>query len=421
MAASQERRIEYVAIDEIKFATANPKSHDIETLTKSVGRFGYGEAPMLDERTGRLVAGHGRIETLRRMAAEARPPPRGIIVKDGKWLAPVQRGWASRTDAEADAYLLASNKLTQAGGWNDDGLVAMLKDLASKDALDGTGFSSEELDELIGASPTDEAQDAPPLPDVSWVKAGDMFELGDHRILCGDSTRKESYERVLGGLQADLLWTDPPYGVSYGEKNEFLNAVGRGNRIQTPIENDSHTTDEMGDFWLEVFSNCLAFCKPGAVYYVTGPQGGDLSMMMMMMQKSGWLLKHVLVWAKNNHVLGRCDYHYKHEPILYGWKPGAGHYWAGGHSETSLWEIDKPHKSDLHPTMKPVELYARGITNSSRRGEIVLDPFSGSGTAIIACESTSRKARAIELSPDYVQVAVERWERLTGKKHVKVK
>lgn len=419
----KKRTTELMALDSIKRATSNPKRHDVRAIMRSMALNGFGEAPMLDERTGRLIAGHGRLEALTAMRLEKKEPPRGVEEKGGEWLVPIQRGWESKNDAEAKAYLVASNRTTELGGWDDSELNEMLSDIAKDgaDALAAAGYDGAELEKMLSDANPTEPDEAPPAPAKSWVETGDLFQLGDHRLLCGDSTKREDYERLFDGKVADLLWTDPPYGVSYSEKNAFLNAVAPASRIQTPIENDSKTTPEMGEFWLKVFTLCFEFCKSGAAYYVTGPQGGDLSMMMMMMmQKSGWLLKHVLIWAKNNHVLGRCDYHYKHEPILYGWKPGAGHYWAGGHSETSLWDIDKPHKSELHPTMKPIELYEKGIINSSRRGDVVFDPFSGSGTNIIACEKTGRKSYAIEMSEAYVQVGIERWEKFTGKKHVKL-
>ena len=173
----------------------------------------------------------------------------------------------------------------------------------------------------------------------------------------------------------------------------------------------------MGEFWLRAMSASFVAARPGACYYMTGPQGGDLSMMMMMMmQKAGWLLKHVLVWVKNNHVLGRCDYNYKHEPILYGWKDGAGHTFNGSASETSVWEVDKPHQSKLHPTMKPIELFARAIKNGSDIGELVFDGFAGSGTTLIAAQQLERRCYAIELEPRYCDVIIERWQNLTGQK-----
>ena len=229
-----------------------------------------------------------------------------------------------------------------------------------------------------------------------------------HRLMCGDSTKHEDVERVMDGKKAQLMVTDPPYGISYADKNAFLNAVGRGNRIQTPIEGDHSTAEQMSDFWKLSFTASRSSMAIGASYYVTGPQGGDLLLLLLLaLRESGFPLRHMLVWVKNNHVLGRCDYHYKHEPIIFGWVEGT-HLWNGGNSEISTWEIDRSHVSDLHPTMKPVELCARAIRNSSNQGDIVFDPFLGSGPTIVATEQLNRICYGIEIHPRYVAVCLER-------------
>lgn len=423
MTKATTRRLQLMKLSDIKPAKKNPKRHADEAITGSVDRFGYVEAMMLDDRTGRLVAGHGRLEALAALKKSGAKPPAGVLAKGGHWLVPVQRGWASKNDREAEAYLVASNRTVELGGWDDAELAKMLKGMP-KDLMSASGFDVDDLNELIrglGDVVDDGVDDEPTIPRVAWVKPGQLFQLGEHRLLCGDSTNVDHVSRLMNGQLAKLVFTDPPYGVSYAAKNEFLNAVARGNRIQDPIENDHLSVEEMGKFWEQAFTRMFEACEPGAAYYVTGPQGGDLSMMMMMMQKAGWLLKHVLIWVKNNHVLGRCDYHYKHEPILYGWKPGAGHYWAGGNSEMSVWEVDRPQTSDQHPTTKPVALYERAIENSSKPGDQVLDLFVGSGTMLAAAERTGRRAFAMELDPVYCGVAIERWEKLSGGKHEVIK
>jgi DNA modification methylase len=223
----------------------------------------------------------------------------------------------------------------------------------------------------------------------------------------------------MDGRKADLLLTDPPYGVSYSEKNDFLNSMDKGNCIQTPIENDSKTPEDMSAFWNAVFGTIRPVMEKGAAYYTTGPQGGDLLLLLLSLKESGFPLRHMLIWAKNNHVLGRSDYHYKHEPIIYGWVEGS-HKFYGPSGETSLWEVDKPHESKLHPTMKPVELFARAIGNSSAIDQIALDPFLGSGTTLIACEQLDRICFGMEISPQYCEVICQRWEKFTGKKREKV-
>jgi DNA modification methylase len=247
---------------------------------------------------------------------------------------------------------------------------------------------------------------------------GDLWVLGEHRLLCGDATESDSYARAGLGQPFDLLITDPPYGVSYADKNRYLNLSLKGNRIQEPIKNDHQSPEEMGRLWQASFAAASRALKRGAAYYVTGPQGGDLLLLFMRtLHDAGLPPRHTLIWAKNNHVLGRCDYHYQHEPIIYGWRD-AGHKFYGGRSQTSLWQIPKPLKSDQHPTQKPVELYVRAINNSTKSGDSVLDPFSGSGPAIIASEQTGRRAATIELDAHYVDVAVERWQNFTGKQAI---
>lgn len=250
------------------------------------------------------------------------------------------------------------------------------------------------------------------------TQPGQIWTLGKHRIMCGDSTKADDVKRLMGGAMADMLLTDPPYGVSYAAKNEYLNAIAPGNRIQTPIEHDHEAPEEMSRFWVAAFSTIQPYIRPGGCYYVTGPQGGDLLLLLLLaLRESGYPLRHMLIWVKNNHVLGRADYNYKHEPIIYGWIDGAGHKFYSKH-DVSTWEVDKPLKSDLHPTMKPVELFARAIRNSSLAGETVLDPFLGSGTTIVAAEQLGRVAVGLEHDPTYCDVIIQRWEALTGNKAV---
>lgn len=218
----------------------------------------------------------------------------------------------------------------------------------------------------------------------------------------------ESFGLVMQDKKYDLLVSDPPYGVSLADKNQFLNAIDEGNRVQTPIAGDHQTPEAMSLFWKTKFSAVRKFASPGAAYYVTGPQGGDLLLLLLLaLRESGFPLRHMLIWAKNNHVLGRCDYHYKHEPIIYGWVEGS-HAFHGGHGETSLWEIDKPHTSEFHPTMKPIELFARAIRNSTSPDQIIADPFIGSGTAMLAAEQLGRVCYSADLDPAYAAVTLER-------------
>lgn len=333
----------------------------------------------------------------------------------------------SGTKEEALARCIADNKSSD---WTEFD-YPLLKDMITEIDLghldiEITGFGEEELEALFGYEGLTEEEQAekdamedevPDVPAEPITKPGDLYLLGRHRLLCGDSTNITDVERLMDGKKADMVFTDPPYGVSYSDKNIFLNVMDKGNHIQKDIENDAKTPAEMKDFWVAAFSNLHLSTTDKASYYVTGPQSGELMMMMMMsLDLSGWQLKHMLIWAKNNHVLGRCDYHYKHEPILYGWKQKGTHEFFGNASNVSVWNIDKPLKSDLHPTMKPIEVMEKAINNSTKSGQRVLDLFLGSGSTLIACEKTGRTCYGMELDAHYCDVIVARWEKFTGKK-----
>jgi DNA modification methylase len=249
-----------------------------------------------------------------------------------------------------------------------------------------------------------------------------MIKKYKHRILAGDCTIKENVDKLMNGEKADMVFTDPPYGVSYSQKNVFLNTICFGNRLEKDIENDSKTVPEMFELWCKVFNMTAEFCTDKSNYYICSPQRGELMMMMMQaIDQSPWSLKHTLIWNKNNHVLGRCDYHYKHEPILYGWKKKGTHNFYGNGTQTkSVWDIAKPHNSDLHPTMKPIELMENALLNSSIKENKILDIFLGSGSTLIACEKTNRKCFGMEIDPQYVDVIIERWCKYTGINKIKL-
>lgn len=252
-------------------------------------------------------------------------------------------------------------------------------------------------------------------------KPGDIWQLGEHRLMCGDSIDLEQVKTLMGGVLADMVFTDPPYGVSYTDKNEFLNRIDASQRLTNPIENDSKSPQEMADFWEAAFNNLAEVTKDKMAYYITSPQGGDL-LLQQSIANSPFSLKHMLIWNKNNHVLGRCDYNYKHEPIVYGWKKKGTHNFYGcGKFKTTVWDIAKPLKNDLHPTMKPIELIANCILDVTKEGDSVVDIFGGSGSTLIAAEQLNRKAYLMEIDPHYCDIILARWEKLTGRKAEKVK
>jgi DNA modification methylase len=262
-------------------------------------------------------------------------------------------------------------------------------------------------------------ESVPEPPKKPVTKPGDVWLLGEHRLLCGDSTKPESFETLMGGERATCVFTDPPYGVSVGAKNRMLNSVQPSGRNLTDIESDDLAPEDLELILRAAFINAreIGMANDCAVY-LTAPQGGELGMMMtMMMRDAGLPVRHVLIWVKSSPTfsMGRLDYDYQHEPILFTWVKTHKRIRAGAF-QTSVWPVNKPQASPEHPTMKPVALYENAFLNSSEAGDIVLDPFAGSGTCIIAAEQTGRKARAIEISPAYCDVIIKRWQQFTGKR-----
>ena len=415
--ASRTTRLEWMPLGQLQCAKRNPKQHSTEIGT-SIGRFGYVEPIVLDERTGRIVAGHGRREALLAMRMRGEVAPSGIRADGEEWLVPVLRGWASRSDAEAEAYLLASNKLTEAGGWDNQMLAELLKDLGEQDALDGVGFTDDELEALLGGldggagteglTDPDEVPEEPKEEEV-YVKSGEIWTLGKHIILCGDSTNAKDIARAMDGVQAQLCWTDPPWNVAYGSATNHPSWKSR-----------QIVNDDLGDKFPEF---CGAFCKgiasvtlPGALLYMA-MSAQEWPTIHAALTAAGFHWSSTIIWAKDSLVLSRKDYHTQYEPIWYGWNAeGPRLHPLEDRQQSDLWQIARPKRSEEHPTMKPVELVERSVANSSRPGEVVYEPFSGSGTTILACEKTGRQCRALELEPKYVQVAIERWQNFTGKK-----
>ncbi|CDL00284.1 Putative dna modification methylase protein [Magnetospirillum gryphiswaldense MSR-1 v2] len=389
--------IEKWPLDRLLPYAANARTHSesqVAQLAGSIVEFGFNVPVLVDER-GVLIAGHGRLLAARHLGLTEVP-----VIRLGHL-----------TDAQARAYRLADNQLALNAGWDDELLAAELSRLQEEGfSLDLIGFSDEDLDRLMadaeaegdGAGETDE-DDIPEPPADPVTRPGDLWILGRHRLLCGDSTVLADVEKVLGGTAADMCFTDSPYNVDYGAPGKG----GKGRRI---------LNDALGggfrQFLYDVCVNILSVTK-GAVYMCMS--SSELHTLQSAFLEAGGHWSTFIIWAKNTFTLGRSDYQRQYEPILYGWKEGGGHYWCEARDQGDVWSINKPARNDLHPTMKPVELVERAVANSSREGEIVLDPFGGSGTTLIACERTGRQARLLELDPKYVDVIVLRWQEETGK------
>lgn len=399
--------VETWPIDKLIPYARNPRKNDeqVDRMCGVIREFGF-RIPIVAKSDGTVVDGHLRLKAAQKLGLQEVP----VALAD------------ELTDIQVKAFRLLANQSANWAEWDMDLLKLELDDLKLVNYdIDLIGFDEEDLKLLEDEGTTQEnpqADETPNVPEVPVTQPGDVWLCGEHRLVCGDCTQRDTVALLMGQDFADLVFTDPPYNVNYSDKNRFLNAVCRGNHIQEPIQNDKNSSDEEAaeKVWEPAFANMRAFAQPHCSIYVTAPQGGAHGAMMMMMMKH-WTMRHELVWVKNNHVLGRADYFYKHEPILYGWADK--HIFYGkGEFNTSVWEIPKPQKNDLHPTMKPVRLVVNAIQNSSKEGDIVLDVFGGSGSTLIACEETGRKARLVELTPHYCDVIIRRWQELTDKQAV---
>ena len=391
-------QINYRPIELLIPYARNAKQHSaaqVAQIAASIREFGWG-APILVDGQNNVIAGHGRLLAARKLGMSDVP----VIALD------------HLTDTQRRALILADNKIGENASWEDELLgleLAELKDAGFDLAL--TGFSPEEWDALIAGGETSEdgLTDDDAVPEVTEnpiSRTGDIWLLGEHKLICGDATKPEDYQALLGDELVDMTFTDPPYNVNYANTAKYK--MRGKNR---PILNDNLGI-EFGTFLVAACKNVLNVTK-GAVYIAMS--SSELDTLQAAFREAGGRWSTFIIWAKNTFTLGRADYQRQYEPILYGWREGAAHFWCGARDQGDVWNIKKPHKNDLHPTMKPVELVERAVRNSSKTQDIVLDPFGGSGTTLIACEKAGRRARLIELDPKYVDVIVKRWQDFTGK------
>jgi len=395
----------WVPIDKLIPWVKNPrriKPGEVAELVDSIQRHGFGAPLIARKENGEICAGHKRILAARKI---------------GMNLIPVR--YLDLTEDEAHAYAIADNRLTEVTAWNNETLGEILGDLQSRGvSTKGMGFKPADLHRIIratqGAIADDDVPDAGRDEDAI-TKPGDVITLGDHRLVCGDSRETSIVALVMDGAQADFVWTDPPYGIEIVGGNRSISTKERKASGGKTIENDGVDEEKLFALLRATLGSAYEHSRAGAVWYVASPPGDRMFVFASVLRDlKTW--RHSIIWSKDAAVLGRQDYPYRHEQIFYGWKPGAGHHAQTDRTQNSVWEIPRPKKSPEHPTMKPVELVARAIRNSSAPGEIVLDVFGGSGTTLIACEHENRRARLVELSPAYCDVIVQRWEQFTGKK-----
>jgi DNA modification methylase len=402
--AHRQLEVSYRKAAELKPYERNARTHSAEQLkqiAESIRRFGFTN-PILVDPSGGVIAGHGRLAAAALLKMEDVP----TIVLVGL------------SEVERKALVLADNRIAESSGWDADLLSLELAELEGVGLdLAITGFSDRELGELIkrdARGGQTHPDDAPAAPVQARSLQGDVWRCGDHLVACGDSTMPDTYERLLGTSQVSTVWTDPPYNVAYGDKVEALQK-----RAGSQILNDDMSAEQFLAFLQACFGELFHALVPGGCIYVAHADTEGLNFRLAF-QRAGFKLSSCLVWRKDALVLGRSDYQWIHEPILYGWKPGKGHRWYGGRKETTVIEEAKPRRNDLHPTMKPVALIERLLRHVTRAGDTVLDPFGGSGSTLMACERLGLSARLIELDPKYCDVIVARWQDYTGRSAVRV-
>jgi DNA modification methylase len=394
---TEKRELKNVPLADLIPYARNPRKNDpaVQRVAASLKEYGLVKNSIVVDEDMVLITGHTTTKAMQAL----------------KWAtAPEVTQVFGLTEAQKKAYRIADNKLGELAAWDDELLALELDDLKVLDFdLDLTGFDDKELGKILDAGKEASEDDyEPPVEIETSIQRGDLFALGRHRLLCGDSTSAEDVGRLMDGEKADLLLTDPPYGVSY---------VGKTKDALT-IENDALTEEGLEELIRGAFSIAETNCRPGAYWYATVPPG-PLHLLFADDWKARGILRQIMVWVKDSMVLGHSEYHYQHEPILFGWIPGE-RYKNPDRTRTTVWECPRPKASREHPTMKPVALWARAIQDGSREADLVFDPFLGSGTTLVACEQLGRTCYGMEISPQYCQVIIDRWEKLTGQKAEKV-
>lgn len=370
----------------------NPRKNDhaVDKVAAAIREFGF-RVPIVAKSDGTVVDGHLRLKAAKKLGLAEVP----VILAD------------DMTDAQIKAFRLSVNKVAELAEWDNELLALEFTDLQDMGFdLTLTGFDADEIGALFPEEAKEGLTDDNAVPDAPAIPAtveGDVWLMGGHRLLCGDSTSIDHLERLCEGLLVDMWLTDPPYNVAYeGGTNEKLT-----------IQNDNMSNDSFRQFLCDSYSAANAVMKAGAVFYIWHADSEGYNFRGAA-SDVGWPVRQCLIWKKSSLVMGRQDYHWMHEPCLYGWKPGASHLWSSDRKQTTILEFAKPSRNGEHPTMKPVELFEYQMLNNTKGSDLVLDSFAGSGTTAIVCEKHGRKARLMELDPRYCDVIVKRWQDWTG-------
>lgn len=379
-------KVESKSIDEVTPYENNPRNNDqaVDAVANSIKEFGW-QQPIVVDKNMIIIVGHTRYKAAKKLGLTKVP----VVVA------------TNLSDEQAKAYRLADNKSGELADWNEDLLT---DELGGIDDIDMSDFGFDNLEEPESEDVQDDDFDEEP-PEEPKSKLGQVFQLGRHRLMCGDSTNAVDVQKLMGGVQADLLLTDPPYNVGYTGKQ----------KSKMTIKNDRQSDDDFYQFLFATFKNAKDNMKSGAAYYVWYASS-EAANFNLALNNNGLKVREELIWAKNQMVIGRQDYQWQHEPCLYGWNEDGTHSWYSDRKQTTILRFDKPQRADLHPTMKPIPLFDYQIKNSTKSGDIVLDLFGGSGTSIMACEQDNRTCYTMEYDPKYVDVIIDRWEQFTGEK-----
>jgi DNA modification methylase len=386
--------IDYRAIADLIPYARNSRTHSdaqVAQIAASISEFGWTNPVIVDGSNG-IIAGHGRVLAARKLGLDTVPC---IEV-------------AHMSEAQKRAYVIADNKLALNAGWDDELLKVEFSDLMAEGFdISVIGFDELEIDALLGVEASEgltDEDEVPEAPAQPVTVLGDVWLMGKHRLMCGDSTSIADMERLTGEALVDMWLTDPPYNVAYeGKTKDALK-----------IQNDAMGDDQFRQFLRDAYVAADTRMKPGAVFYIWHADSEGYNFRGAA-QDAGWKVRQCLIWKKQTLVMGRQDYHWKHEPCLYGWKDGSSHLWAADRKQTTILEFDRPSRNGEHPTMKPVALFEYQMLNNTKGGDIVLDSFGGSGTTLIAAEKNGRFSRLMELDPKYCDVIVKRWQEFTGK------